>query len=386
LPATAGTNGTLFGLNPGPGAVFAIDPSTGASTKLTDLPTDPTGLPPSFTGLASDPAHHLLFTVRAFYTDFTFTTLLMQVVTIDSNTGATTLSRALAQDVPSDLAFDPSSGGLFGVSGVQAPQSVVRIDPVSGAITHIADLPGQFAYRFAYAAATHAMYVPTQEIIGTDALNVVITVDTLTGAVSQSPGMTVPIDQVVYDSSSGVVFGKGGGFPASIFQLDLSTGTQTLVAPALGTFFQTMSIDSASHTIYVKNDDFPPEGGSVVQTIQSVNDQTGAYTVSTGELPSDWYINTLVFVGGASITPDSVAADVRQSFASGAIKTQGLENALLAQLAIAANARAHGQCGTAADVYAAVIKTLQAQSGHQIDSATASRLITEVQFLIDHCP
>jgi hypothetical protein len=386
LPATAGTNGTLFGLNPAPGAVFAIDPSTGASTKLTDLPVDQTGQPPTFFGLASDPAHHLLFTVRAFYTDSTFTTIRWQVVTIDSRTGATAMSPALARDVPSDLAFDPSTGGLFGVSGSQAPQTVVRIDPATGAITHIADLPGQFAGRFAYAPASHTVYVPTQEFVNFNVLNVVITVDTLTGAVSQSLGMTVPIDQVVYDSSSGVLFGKGGGPPASIFRLDPTTGAQTLVAPTQGTFFQTMSIDSAAHTIYVKNDEFPPTGGSVVQSIQSVNDQTGAYTVGTGALPTDWYINTLVFEGAAAITPASVAADVRQSFASGAIQTQGLENALLAQLEAAADARARGQCGTAADIYAAVIRTLRAQSGHHIDTATASQLIAELQFLIDNCP
>jgi hypothetical protein len=249
-------------------------------------------------------------------------------------------------------------------------------------------LPSGFVGRFAYAPAIHTLYVPIQEINGPDALNVVITVDTLSGAVSQSLGMAVAINQVVYDSSSGVLFGNGGGLPGSIFQIDPGTGAQTLIAPALGTFFQTLGIDSASHTIFVKNDDPDPTSGSIAQTFQSVNDQTGVYTVSTGALPSDWYINTLVFEGGSApaITPASFAADVRQSFASGAIKNQGLENAILAQLSAAANARARGQCAPAASIYTAVIRTLQAQSGNQIDSATASRLITEARFLIDHCP
>src|SRR5713101_1014856 len=291
LPAAA-ASGTLFGLNPAPGAVFAIDPSTGATTKLTDLPADPSGLPPSFNGLASDPDRHLLFTVRSFYTDSTFTTIQWQVVTIDSKTGATSLSPALSQDVPSDLAFDPASGDLLGISGNQAPQSVIRIDPITGAIAHVADLPGQFAGRFAYAATTHTLYVPTQEILGFDVLNVVVAVDTHGGAVSQSPGMTVPINQVVYDNASGALYGEGG-FPASIYRIDAGTGAQTLVAPLLGSgfFFSVLTIDSTTHTIFAKNDDFST--GSDVQTIQSVNDVTGAYTVSTGGFLTDFYINTL---------------------------------------------------------------------------------------------
>ncbi len=384
LPAAA-ASGRLFGLNPSPGVVFAIDPSTGASTNLTNLPADPSGEPPGFSGLASNPDHHLLYTVRSFYTDFTFTKIQWQVVTIDSTTGATSLSPALAVDVPSDLAFDPASGDLFGISGNQAPQSVVRIDPVTGATTHVADLTGQFAGRFAYASNQHTLYVPTQQFVGPDALNVVLAVDTQSGAVSQSPGMTVPIDQVVYDQASGGLYGEGG-FPGSIYRIDLGTGAQTLVAPlaSSGFFFSVLTIDSATHTIFAKNDDFST--GSDVQTIESINDTTGAYTVSTGGLPIDFYINTLVFEGAALIPPESVAADVRQAFASGGIQGSGLEQAILSQLGAAAGSRTRGQCVTAASIYGALSKTIRAQSGLKIDSATASRLITEIQFLINHCP
>ena len=384
LSATA-SSGRLFGLNPAPGAVFAIDPSTGASTKLIDLPADPSGQPPNFNGLASDPEHHVLYTVRSFYTDVTFTTIQWQVVSIDSTSGATSLSPALAQDVPSDLAFDPGSGDLLGISGNQAPQRVVRIDPVTGAITHVADLVGQFVGRFAYASATRTLYVPIQEIVGSSALNVVVAVDTQAGSVSQSPGMIVPINQLVYDSSSGALFGEGG-FPTSIYRIDIGTGGQTLVAPVVGSgfFAQVLAIDSASHTIFAKTDDFST--GSDVQTIQSVDDVTGAYTVSTGGLTTDFYINTLAFEGASAITPDSVAADVRQAFSSGAIQNQGLEQAILAQLSAANDARTRGQCGPAASIYGALVKAIQAQSGVKVDASTATRLVTEIQFLIDHCP
>jgi hypothetical protein len=385
-PAAAQTaGGTLFGLNPAPGAVFAIDPSTGASTKLADLPADASGQPPTFFGLASDPDHHLLYTIRAFYTDSTFTTLQWQVVTIDSRSGAASMSLALALDVPNDLAFDPSSGDLFGISGNQPPQSVVRIDPVTGSLTHVADLPGQFAGRFAFASATHTLFVPTQEIVGSAPVNVVVAVNTQDGSVSQSPGMALPINQVVFDTASDALFGEGG-FPASIYNLDMGTGAQTLIAPLLGSgfFAQVLTVDSATHTIYAKTDDFST--GSDAQSIQSVNDVTGASSVSTGTVTTDFYINTLAFEGAPAITPDSVAADVRQAFASGAILSSGLENALLAQLGAASSARSRGQCSTAASIYSAVVNTIKAQSGLGIDSSTATRLITEIQFLIDHCP
>lgn len=316
--SASASSGTLFGLNPSPGAVFAIDPASGATTKLTDLPADPSGEPPTFSGLASDAAHHLLYTIRAFYTDATFTKLQTQVVTIDSQTGATSLSPALAQDVPSDIAFDPTTGSLLGITGVQSPQSVVRVDPVSGAITHIADLPATLSTgRFAFDPAKHSMWVPIFEFVNSEALNVVVTVDTATGTVSQSPGMTLSINQLLYDSSSGALFGDGG-FPPSVYQIDTATGAQTLVAPLAGGgfFFPVLSIDSSTHTIFVKNDDFST--GSDVQTIQSLNDVTGASSVSTGGLTTDFYVNTLVFEGAAAITPDSVAADVKQSFSSGA--------------------------------------------------------------------
>jgi hypothetical protein len=384
LPVAA-ASGTLFGLNPAPGAVFTIDPSTGATTKLTDLPADPTGQPPTFNGLASDPDHHLLFTVRSFYTDSTFTTIQWQVVTIDSKTGATSLSPKLAQAVQSDLAFDPASGDLFAISGNQAPQSVVRINPASGGIAHVADLPGQFAGRFAFASTTHTLFVPTQEIVGSDVLNVVVAVDTIGGAVTQSPRMTVPISQVVHDDATGALFGEGG-FPASIYLIEAGTGIQTPIAPLLGSgfFFSVLTLDSSTHTIFAKNDDFST--GSDVQTIQSINDVTGAYTVSTNGFLPDFYINTLAFESAPAITPASVAADVRQAFASGAIQGEGLEQAILSQLGAAAGARTRGQCGTAANIYGALINAIRAQSGLKIDSATAARLITEIQVLIDHCP
>jgi hypothetical protein len=86
------------------------------------------------------------------------------------------------------------------------------------------------------------------------------------------------------------------------------------------------------------------------------------------------------------VTPDSIKDDVTEFFAMGAIKNQGLENSLLAKLDAAANARARGDCDTAANNYSAFINELTAQSGKGVDSTAAAIMIADAQYLIAHCP
>ena len=65
----------------------------------------------------------------------------------------------------------------------------------------------------------------------------------------------------------------------------------------------------------------------------------------------------------------------------------GEANSLLAKLdAAAAAARARGQCSTAANLYQAFIKELQAQSSKGVDPTAAQIMIADAQYLIAHCP
>ncbi len=121
------------------------------------------------------------------------------------------------------------------------------------------------------------------------------------------------------------------------------------------------------------------------QFIDSLNDQSGALTVSTGTLPADTFINELAFEGVA-ITPDSIIADVRSAIASGAISNGGVGNALLAELGQAADARSRGQCAAAARIYQSFVQTVNAQRGKTIAAATASQLVSEATFLMGNCP
>jgi hypothetical protein len=87
-----------------------------------------------------------------------------------------------------------------------------------------------------------------------------------------------------------------------------------------------------------------------------------------------------------AITPAHVRAEVIRAFDSGAIQGQGIEAAALAKLDAAADARSQGDCTTAADVYQAFINSLEAQSDKKVDAALAAHLISEVEYLVAHCP
>jgi FIMAH domain-containing protein len=86
------------------------------------------------------------------------------------------------------------------------------------------------------------------------------------------------------------------------------------------------------------------------------------------------------------VTPDSIKGDVNQFLSGGKIKNSGEANSLLAKLNAAANARARGDCKSAANNYQAFINELQAQSGKGVDATAAAIMIADAQYLITHCP
>ena len=86
------------------------------------------------------------------------------------------------------------------------------------------------------------------------------------------------------------------------------------------------------------------------------------------------------------VTPESIKGDVTQFLQSGAINNGGIANSLLAKLDTAAAKRASGDCSVAANLYAAFINDLQAQSGKHVTAAAAAIMIADAQYLISHCP
>jgi len=149
------------------------------------------------------------------------------------------------------------------------------------------------------------------------------------------------------------------------------------------------------------------DGGSGVSTFTPT--MNGSTTVGGSGLPSGQMINLLTTLplgpntfaisaadkvnnmSSASVTftiivtPQSILDDVNQLQASGAISAQ-IAGALLAKLKNALAAFNAGQCATAADIYAAFINQVIAQTGKGITPTAAAILIGDAQYLITHCP
>ena len=188
--------------------------------------------------------------------------------------------------------------------------------------------------------------------------------------------------------ASGTPFGITQCCPNNLVRVDPATGQQTVVAnlsPSTGFagFQSAIAVDSASHTVFVLRSTFPPPPSPPVPVneLLSVNDQTGALSA----VPLSTGLFALAF-DAPTITPESIKADVLQAAARGAIRNNGLTNALLATLNEAASARAAGDCATAANIYQAFINQLQAQSNKGVASDAAATLVSEAQFLAANCP
>ncbi len=380
--AAATDTGTLFGMNGT--AVYRIDTTTGALTAFAALPPPPpTQFLPSFNGLASDPIGHRLFTVRS-SASLDFSTQFYDLITIDTQSAAVSVGPDMPRGAP-ELAYDSSTKALFGVTNFCCPFQLVRIDPVTGLQTHIADLPGVQESNMALAPSKHAIYMSSESFILGQFQPVVsvIAVDESTGAITTSPALATGVSQLAFDTSTGTLFAKSFCCPSVLLTVDPVTGAETTASTTdlgLGSGF---AMDSASHNIYMTQDVFNAFG--FFQLLQWINDQSGTVSVGSTQFPPGVFLQYLAFEGVA-ITPDSIKADVNSAAASGAIDNAGLATALIAQLNAAAAARTNGQCTTAANIYSAFINTVTAQRGTHVSAATAAQLVSEAQFLIANCP
>ena len=382
-PAAAATgSGTLFGL--GPTAVFTIDPVTGAETKFVDLPTVDAFPGASYYSLASDAAGHRLFTERTVYTQQPDgLTSSYQVVTVNTAdaTAAPTVSGDMASGL-TQLVYDSSSQRLFGLTNMY-PFQLVSVDPDTGAQAVVAGVPGIQPLQMTVAPAKHVIYMPIEDFSQFPAVNTIATFDTATGAVSQSQPLATGIFALEYDAGSGTLYGKTFCCPGRIVKVNPTTGAETDVAGNLG-LGSGITIDPASHSIYMTDDEFGAYGLS--QFIQAVDLRTGALSTSTAALPSTDYIGSLAFESPPiTITPQSIEADTRAAIASGAISNAGVGTALMSELTQAEAALARGQCVTASNLYQAFVNNVSAQSGKSIAASTASQLIGEAQYLMTSC-
>ena len=387
-PALAASpTGTLFGLDIRRPAVVSINPGTGALSPIADLSL-PAGQPaPGFSdSMASDPANHRLFLIRVVYDFSTFPpNITDQLITVDTRTGALTVSPGLAHPVTS-MAFDVSSGILLGFTGDCCPNQIVSIDPATGVLSHVADLAGDTFSFIAVSPTTHSVYVNSESFAApppNPPVNTMLTVNTLTGAVTSSPPLNRGVNSLVFDTSLGALFGVTF-FPPHFVRVNPTTGEEALLGSYdFGFFLEPgTAIDSATHTVFNVQDDFSAPFLGPIAHIASINDQTGA-----GELGGSTGTNlAAIAFEPVLITPESIKTDVRNALASGAIDNQGVANSLLVKLDAAGKARAGGNCAAAARHYNSFINELEAQSGKHVAKPTADQLISEAKFLIANCP
>jgi hypothetical protein len=279
-----------------------------------------------------------------------------------------------------------SAGTLLGFTGDCCPNQIVSIDPTTGVLTRIADLIGDSFSFIAVSPTTHSVYVDSESFAApppNPPVNTILTVNTLTGAVTSSPPLTTGVNSLVFDTSLGAVFGVTF-FPPRFAKVDPTTGAEALLGTYdFGFFLEPgVAIDAATHTVFKVQDVFDDPIQGPLAHIASINDQTGSGLLGA---TTGTNIAALAFEP-VLITPESIKTDVRSALVSGAIDNGGIANSLLVKLDAAGKARAGGNCASAARHYNAFINELEAQSGKHVAKATADQLISEAKFLIANCP
>lgn len=185
-----------------------------------------------------------------------------------------------------------------------------------------------------------------------------------------------------------------------VVRIDVEPPTIAIVQPAATTYPH-----SATLTLDYAVSDTGGSGLDVVTVLLDGSPTLAGHGLASGQaiaLLTELSLGTHVFsvtatdrAGNSStqsvtfeivVTPESIKDDVAQFLAAGKIKNAGLANSLLAKLNAAADARARGQCGTAANIYRAFVNELQAQGGKGVDATAAAIMIADAQYLIAHCP
>jgi hypothetical protein len=384
LPAAAAGSGTLFAITGNQDVLNRVDPVTGALTPIANLAGSNQGQ----TGtLTVDPVAHLIYAVRTsvIFVPPTSINIVNEVLTISTVTGAFTTSKPVNEPV-NQIVFDSSTHSLLfdGVSGI------FKVDPVTGgviALTHLSSAVNQGMSGMAVNPATHTLYVNDEvpQPDGNFASNI-LTIDSQTGAVRSDVPLGTQVGFLGFDTAGSALLSTAGCCTPQLVGIDPAVGTLTPIAtissdPNVQLAF-TMAIDPSSRTVFMIANSFVCCWSSQSQIV-SIDEASGTPTFSPTLADG---AESLLFVPDVTVTPDSVKADVEAALASGTITKAGIAKTLLADLSAAQAARNRGQCSTAGNIYQQFIADVSSQTGKSIDVATASRFVSEAQFLIANCP
>jgi hypothetical protein len=234
--------------------------------------------------MTGDPATHRIFAVR---TSVAFTppdnvSITNEILTIDSETGTYSVSPPV--DAPiGNIAFDPATNTVYviGVNGL------FRVDPTTGATTLTATLAnvGGSILSMAVVPGAHTIYVNDEEQrLDGSFMDQILVVDTQTGTISTSPALAQPVRIIGYDPSLGNLFGATECCPRNLVRIDPISGAETSVGTITDDptklFAFAMAIDPGSHTAFMDVSTWFPDTLTTEDEIVSMNEQTGAETLS----------------------------------------------------------------------------------------------------------
>jgi len=384
VTASASTSGTLYAISGNQDVLNRYDLTAGTLTPIAQL----AGANQGQTGtLTVDPIAHRIYGLR---TTVIFTppfniSITNEVLTINSVTGAFTVSKPVNAPV-NQILFDPSNHSLI-IDGVNG---IFHVDPSTGAVTPLTNfdrLTNQGMAGMAIDPATHTLYVDVDTAQGGNFGSDILTVDSQSGALRNRVSLPTNVGFLGFDSATGALLASGRCCTSAVLErIDPVAGTITPISlvntdPSVILGFA-MAIDPASQSVYLDEQVFQPDG-TAPSVILTVDEGTGETTTSQ---PLSDNVASLLFEPDVTVTPDTIKADVQSALASGAISKAGVANTLLDDLNAAAAARVRGNCNAAGNIYESFINDVNSQTGKAIAISTASRFVSEAQFLIANCP
>ena len=385
ISAAADTGGTLFAISGNQDVLNRVDLTTGALTPIANLAGPNSGQ----TGtLTVDPIAHLIYAVRTsvIFTPPTSILIVNEVLTINSNSGAFTVSKPVHEPV-GQIVFDASNHSLLivGVNGI------FHVDPVTGsvtALTHFDRVLNQGLSFMAIDPATHTLYVNDEvpQPDGNFGSNI-LTIDSQTGDLRSNVQLEHEIGFLGRDTSNGNLLSTVGCCGPQLVQVDPTSPTLSPLG-VISTdpnvqLSVTMAIDASSSTVYVVANTFVCCWNSQSQIV-SIGEQPDSTPTVLATFSDS--IASLVFEPNVTVTAAGIIADAQNALATGGITKGGTAKTLIAELTDAQSARNRAQCGAAANIYRSFINDVTAQIGKSIAPATASQLVSEAQFLIGNCP
>jgi hypothetical protein len=187
------TSGSLYAVTvDSPRHIVRVDLPSGAETNLADFFGD------TFTPTALDAASHTFYVISQAPAPTTCCAFLTsQLFSFDISTSTLTTGPLLTAPVLG-LAFDPSLGTLFAVTGC-CPSQLVRLDPSSGVETPVggADL-GRIAPEIAINPAAHTIFV-SQNVAGSASDTLILSIDDQTGNVVSGPALGAEVRALVFE-------------------------------------------------------------------------------------------------------------------------------------------------------------------------------------------